>query len=860
VTALLEVNGLTKRFGASTVLRGLDLRVDEGEVVALVGENGAGKSVLVGCLARVLESDGDVRLAGQPLPGNAEQVRAAGVEVVWQDDAYCADLDVVANIYLGQEPGRFLAASRMQEDARAMLRRVGAESLQLNRPMRLMSRGQRQLVTVGRALMNDPRVLLLDEPTASLGVAETLRIRALIRECRAAGTGLLLVTHDLEEVAALADRVVVLREGRIVADSAAGSISRDDIVALMSGIGMDSTARRQIHRLRSLVDQLSDVEPAASLPLIVSAMATALDQDKLCIHLLEEQGDGRRVLRRTAALGLPAPLLEENQWLPLGIAGGGAGLAADEGQAVVIDDLTSFPGPPRYREAAAASDIRSEWAAPIVGARGVLGTVSGFSASAGRPEPAQVELAGLYLGYAASAVEREKLLSEVSRRNRMLESLRTMLESLAGAGGADGGLGDSLQALSRALGADAVAVFVAPQAGEPVLHATNDRSAGTVGASSPSAGAHDSALGGGLDRVLDDRMRGAAVAALALGDDDRPAQLVAPDLAAVTLRHPEGRAALVAHLVNGGAMTGDTLELLDDAGRSLAPALEAEVVEQARRETAALRRSQAIQRELLSSLSHELRTPLTAIQGYASTLRQSDLTWDAASTERFLGSIATEAARLERLVGDLLDSSAIESGVLRLQRDWCDLRLVVQAAIGLIEKKDSAAAGTGCVELHVDPGLEPTWGDHDRLEQVFVNLLENAVVHGSSAVTGAADDNGSRGGIVVALRTGALAGTVEVEVRDHGPGLPADLGDRIFESRVRGTTDAPGAGLGLPLARAIVEAHGGTLVTLPVVPGAAFVVTLPTEPPGAAGEDGANGLDGSWNVFDDAGAGTGTGL
>jgi signal transduction histidine kinase/ABC-type multidrug transport system ATPase subunit len=853
MTALLEVAGLSKRFGASTILRGLDLRVDAGEVVALVGENGAGKSVLVACLARVFESDGDIRLAGQPLPGNADQVRAAGVEVVWQDDAYCADLDVVANIYLGQEPGRFLSASSMQENARAMLRRVGAESLHLSRPLRLMSRGQRQLVSVGRALMSNPRVLLLDEPTASLGVAETLRIRALIRECRAAGTGLLLVTHDLEEVAALADRVVVLREGRIVADSSARSISRDDIVALMSGIGMDSTARRQIHRLRSLVDQLSDVEPAASLPLIVSAMATALDQDKLCIHLLEEQGDGRRVLRRTAALGLPAPLLVENQWLPLGIAGGGAGLAADEGQAVVIDDLVSFPGPPRYREAAAASGIRSEWAAPIVGARGVLGTVSGFSASAGRPEPAQVELAGLYLGYAASAIEREKLLSEVSRRNRMLESLRTMLESLAGPGGVDGGLGDSLQALSRALGADAVAVFVAaPPGGDPVLHATNDRSPGAHRNGSGGSGG-GSALqtmagadnrGDSDDDALDDRMRGAAVTALALGDDDRPAQLVAPDLAAVTLRHPGGRAALVAHLVNGGAMTGDTLELLDDASRSLAPALEAEVVEQARRETAALRRSQAIQRELLSSLSHELRTPLTAIQGYASTLRQSDLTWDAASTQRFLGSIATEAARLERLVGDLLDSTAIESGVLRLQRDWCDLRLVVQAAIRLNEDSEG-------VELRVDPGLEPTWGDHDRLEQVFVNLVENAAAHGS--FRSARQANGGDLGIVVTLRPGsaASAGTVEVEVRDHGPGLPAELGDRIFEPRVRGTTEAPGAGLGLPLARAIVEAHGGTLVTVPVSPGAAFVVTLPTEPPG--GDDGAGGLDGSWNVFDEAG-------
>jgi signal transduction histidine kinase len=279
----------------------------------------------------------------------------------------------------------------------------------------------------------------------------------------------------------------------------------------------------------------------------------------------------------------------------------------------------------------------------------------------------------------------------------------------------------------------------------------------------------------------------------------------------------------------------DTLELLDDATRSLAPALEAEVLERSRREAAALRRSQAIQRELLSSLSHELRTPLTAIQGFASTLRQHDLTWDAASTERFLGSIATEAARLERLVGDLLDSSAIESGVLRLQRDWCDLRLVVEAAVDVVSRK---AASDAAVFVRADPAIEAIWGDHDRLEQVFVNLVENAVAHGASGEP-----------TKVAMRRGATPGTVEVEVRDRGNGLPPELGDRIFEPRVRGTTEAPGAGLGLPIARAIVEAHGGRLRTVPVDKGACFVVCLPAEP--ATPPDLGAPADGSWTVFED---------
>jgi K+-sensing histidine kinase KdpD len=396
----------------------------------------------------------------------------------------------------------------------------------------------------------------------------------------------------------------------------------------------------------------------------------------------------------------------------------------------------------------------------------------------------------------------------VSRRNRVLESLRFMLESLAGPDRVEGGIGASLLALSGALGAQTVAIFVAREDAVE-LYARNENVP--------------------LDPAAAVRLHAAAATALSNGRDGR-VRLVDRDVAAVPLRHPEGPAVVVAQLANGTgpATTADTLELLDDATRSLALAMEGEQLERTRREATALRRSQVIQRDLLSSLSHELRTPLTAIQGYASTLRQTDLTWDEASTHAFLGSIATEAARLERLVGDLLDSTAIESGILRLQRDWCDLRLVLEAAVRLVGDATP-------VTLDVDGETEPIWADHDRLEQVFVNLLENASTHGASP-----------SGIDVTLRVGA-PGTVEVEVRDHGPGVPRSLGDRIFEPRVRGATDVAGAGLGLPIARAIVEAHGGELVTRRVDAGAAFVVVLPPEPPAGV----VDRLDdGSWTVFD----------
>jgi K+-sensing histidine kinase KdpD len=441
----------------------------------------------------------------------------------------------------------------------------------------------------------------------------------------------------------------------------------------------------------------------------------------------------------------------------------------------------------------------------------VLGTVSGFATSVGRPEPAQLELARLYVGYVASAIERERLLTEVSRRNRVLESLRAMLETLvATPDRAVGGLGASLLALSRALGAVGVAVLIEKD-GELESRVVHD-----AGAVDPGA--------------MEARYDAAARSVLAAGTDGK-AQFVEPGLAAVALRHPEGRAALVAHLPTGDSHDDtDTLELLGDATRSLALAMEGEALEHTRREAAALRRSQGIQRELLSSLSHELRTPLTAIQGYASTLLQPDLTWDAASTDRFLRSIATEGARLGRLVGDLLDSTAIESGVLRLQRHWCDVRLVVEAAMRLV-------ADGSPIRVHADADLEPVWGDHDRLEQVFVNLLENAVAHGASP-----------DGIDVTLRRGASSGTVEVEVSDHGPGIPRALADHIFEPRVRDATrHHAGAGLGLPIAKGIVDAHGGTLASVPAACGACFVVALPCEPPTDAS---VLPLDASWSLVD----------
>jgi signal transduction histidine kinase len=238
----------------------------------------------------------------------------------------------------------------------------------------------------------------------------------------------------------------------------------------------------------------------------------------------------------------------------------------------------------------------------------------------------------------------------------------------------------------------------------------------------------------------------------------------------------------------------------------------------AQREAAALRRSRELQRQFLSRLSHELRTPLTAIRGYATSLAAPDVTWDRDSQQRFLERIAAESGRLGRLVDDLLDFSAIESGVMRLQPDWCELGLVIEAAVALLP--DDWA---GAVALGGDAEVPVIWADHDRLEQVFVNLIANAFRHNPP-------------GIHVRVEARPVGEEcVAITVSDDGEGFPGDLADP-FDSARRPRSLTAGAGLGLSIAKGIVEVHGGTIELRPLPRGASFVITLPIEVAGAAEE------------------------
>ena len=354
--------------------------------------------------------------------------------------------------------------------------------------------------------------------------------------------------------------------------------------------------------------------------------------------------------------------------------------------------------------------MASSWSVPVLGPGGLLGVITVFRATAGKPRRDDLDLASLYAGYVASAVDRDRLLEEVTARNRVLETIREMLETLAGPVPVAEGLGAALQALRRGLEADEVALLVQPPDGPPACRASDGARTGartTALAASPAAW---------------------QAAEAALGRRARTARRCRPAAPTATgcCRWPSRRPAACPRWSpgGGGSPPADSAALLEDAAHSLRLALEREEAWLAIQETAALRRSRELQRGFLSRLSHELRTPLTAIKGYASSLLQPDVTWDAESQQRFLTRIAAESSRLGRLVDDLLRFSAIESGILQLQRDWCDIPLVLDAAIACLPPSGALLVGVHCAA-----GLPAIWADHDRLEQVFVNLLTNAVGH-----------------------------------------------------------------------------------------------------------------------------------
>jgi simple sugar transport system ATP-binding protein len=242
---LLEARGVTRRFGHVQALRGAAFTAHAGEVVALIGDNGAGKSTLVKALAGALRPDsGEILLDGRPVHlGDPVAAQRLGIETVYQDLALAHDLDAAANLFLGRELTRFpflnlLDRAAMRRRATEAFEELGIRLPDMSAPVRQLSGGQRQCVAVARAVAWASRIVFMDEPTAALGVVQRGQVLDLIRRVRDRGVTVVLISHNMPEVLAVADRVEVLRLGRRVARFTAADTSVEELVSAMTG-GLD---------------------------------------------------------------------------------------------------------------------------------------------------------------------------------------------------------------------------------------------------------------------------------------------------------------------------------------------------------------------------------------------------------------------------------------------------------------------------------------------------------------------------------------------------------------------------------------------------------------------------------------------
>lgn len=243
---VLSLRGVSKNFGAVSALTDIDLEVHAGEVVALVGDNGAGKSTLVKILAGVHQaSSGIIEFCGKPATlGDPSAALNLGIATVFQDLALCENLDVVANIFLGRETSPYrLDEVSMEVRAWTLLNELSARIPDVRDVVASLSGGQRQTVAIARSLLLEPKLILLDEPTAALGVAQTAEVLNLIERVRDRGLGVIMISHNMEDVRAVADRIVVLRLGRnngiFYPDT-----SNTELVSAITGATNNSVSRR----------------------------------------------------------------------------------------------------------------------------------------------------------------------------------------------------------------------------------------------------------------------------------------------------------------------------------------------------------------------------------------------------------------------------------------------------------------------------------------------------------------------------------------------------------------------------------------------------------------------------------------
>jgi D-xylose transport system ATP-binding protein len=233
------MSGINKSFGAVHVLHDVDFFVYPGQVTALVGDNGAGKSTLVKCVTGIYGIDsGQISFAGSPVTiSGPKDAAGLGIEVVYQDLALCDNLDIVQNLFLGRERKKFglLDEASMENLARETLASLSVRTVKsVRQPVSSLSGGQRQTVAIAKAVLWNSKVVLLDEPTAALGVAQTKEVLSLVRNLADKGLGVVLISHNMNEVLEVADRVAVMYLGRLAAEVKASDTNREQLVQLIT--------------------------------------------------------------------------------------------------------------------------------------------------------------------------------------------------------------------------------------------------------------------------------------------------------------------------------------------------------------------------------------------------------------------------------------------------------------------------------------------------------------------------------------------------------------------------------------------------------------------------------------------------
>lgn len=244
MTPLLEVRNLSKSFGAVQALRDLTMQVAAGEVVALAGDNGAGKTTLIKAISGVYKpTAGKILLEGREVDfASPQEARERGIETIYQDLALADNLTIGANIFLGREPMTrrwgflpVLDRRKMAEAARETMALLDFHVNRLDAPVSNFSGGQRQAVAIGRAVYWNARILIMDEPTAALGVPEQRKVISLIHQLKAQGRGVIFISHNLQDIFAVSDRIVVLRRGVMAGERRIADTTHDEVVKLMVG-------------------------------------------------------------------------------------------------------------------------------------------------------------------------------------------------------------------------------------------------------------------------------------------------------------------------------------------------------------------------------------------------------------------------------------------------------------------------------------------------------------------------------------------------------------------------------------------------------------------------------------------------